>query len=294
VTLDALPATLWEGRAIAHWRAQWRVPELRVFDRIDSTNDVVRALAAAGAPAGSVVLAEVQTAGRGRFGRRWQAAAGSSLLLSVLLRPHARVGDVPGTIPLRTGLAAADAIEVAIGVRISLKWPNDLVIDGAGKLGGVLCEAVTAGDTWSIVAGIGINVRQRRDDWPPELRDSAISLDAASGAATDRAQLAAALIDHLRPLFATPLAPLSAAELERFRSRDVLAGRTVVVEDEGAGKIGPSAAGVTPSHRVGTSVGIAPDGALLLRTSSGTERITTGTVRIACEPGQRSGLTSYP
>jgi BirA family transcriptional regulator, biotin operon repressor / biotin---[acetyl-CoA-carboxylase] ligase len=292
VTNDALPATLWEGRSVSYWLEQWRVPDLHVFGRTGSTNDVARALATGGAPAGGIVLAELQTAGRGRFGRRWEAAPGSSLLLSCLLRPRSLRDAVPGTIPLRVGLAAAAAIGAVTGTHVALKWPNDIVLAGAGKLGGILCEAVAAGNSWSVVAGIGINLRQRSDDWPPELRGMATSLDVATGATTDRAQLATALIERLRPLFTAPLAPLSAAELDAFSSRDALAGRAIVVDEEGKGSSlpGASAAG----QRAGISAGIAPDGALLLRTTGGIERMTTGTVRICHEPGQRSDATTYP
>jgi BirA family biotin operon repressor/biotin-[acetyl-CoA-carboxylase] ligase len=285
VTEPALPATVWEGQPIAYWQQHWRVPALHVFTVVGSTNDVARALAAQEAAAGTIVLAERQTAGRGQHGRRWLAPAASSLLLSCLLRPHAESDAVPGTIPLRVGLAAAVAIETATGMHVALKWPNDLVRPAVGKLGGILCEAGTTGDRWSVVAGIGINVRER--EWPAELRGSATSLDEAAGVATDRARLAGVLIEALRPLFTAPFDLLSAGELAAFREHDALVGNTVIVEEFAGATDARS-----PRQRTGTSAGIAPDGALLLRTDSGIERITTGTVRSA-EDGQRSTPT-YP
>jgi BirA family biotin operon repressor/biotin-[acetyl-CoA-carboxylase] ligase len=287
VTESALSATLWEGHPVAYWQQDWHVPALHVFTVVGSTNDVARTLAAQDAAAGTIVLAERQTAGRGRHGRRWLAPEASSLLLSCLLRPHAESDAVPGTIPLRVGLAAAVAIETATGVHVALKWPNDLVRPGAGKLGGVLCEAATTGDDhWSVVAGIGINVRPR--EWPAELRGIATSLDEAAGVPTDRARLAGALVDGLRPLFTAPFDLLSAGELAAFRVRDALADNTVIVEEVAGTSETRSA-----RQRTGTSAGIAPDGALLLRTDSGIERITTGTVRVSHEPGPRSTPT-YP
>jgi BirA family transcriptional regulator, biotin operon repressor / biotin---[acetyl-CoA-carboxylase] ligase len=292
VTHDASPAALWQGRSVARWLEQWRIPELRVYDRVGSTNDVARERAAGGAHAGTVVLAELQTAGRGRFGRRWEAAPGAALLLSCLLRPRNAGDAVPGTTPLRVGIAVAAAIESVTGTRVSLKWPNDIVLSGAGKVGGILCEAVTTGDKWCVVVGIGINVRQ--DAWPRELDGSATSLDVASGVATDRARLAGALIDRLRPLFTAPLAPLDDAELDAFRSRDALAGKLVIADEEGASKGGSMGGTAAGRRHCGTGDGIAPDGALLLRTDRGTVRITTGTVRIVHEPGERSTMTAYP
>ena len=284
----ASPATLWEGRDVGYWVEHWDIPALHVFTVVGSTNDVARTLATEGAPAGTIVLAEQQTAGRGRFGRRWQAPAASSLLLSCLLRPRADGDAVPATIPLRVGLAAALAIEAATGTYATLKWPNDLVLPGAGKLAGILCEAITTGNHWSVVAGVGINVRSR--DWPPELRGQATSLDDVAGVTTDRAHLAGALIARLRPLFTAPLSLLSASELDAFRARDALAGRNVVVEDEAMGK----AAAHGSAQHSGVSAGIAPDGALLIRTAATIERVTTGTVRIADEHGRRSTAAAYP
>jgi BirA family biotin operon repressor/biotin-[acetyl-CoA-carboxylase] ligase len=197
VTDAAIPATVWEARSLAYWLEQWRIPELHVFTVIGSTNDIAWARAADGAPAGTVVLAEGQTAGRGRFGRRWDAPPGSSVLLSCVLRPRSAHDAVPGTIPLRVGMAAAAAIETVTNAQIALKWPNDLFVPGAGKLGGILCEAVMTGYSWSVVAGVGINLRER--EWPPELRGAATSLDAVSGVATDRAALVGALVDRRVP-----------------------------------------------------------------------------------------------
>jgi BirA family transcriptional regulator, biotin operon repressor / biotin---[acetyl-CoA-carboxylase] ligase len=278
------PAAQWEGRPVAFWRERWHVPELLVFERAGSTNDIVRDLAATAAPAGTTVIADLQTAGRGRFGRRWEAPAASSLLLSCLLRPAVGSDVAPGTVPLRVGLAAAQAVQTITGLHAALKWPNDIVAPGGGKLGGVLCEAVTTGTSWCVVAGIGINVRQSEYDWPLALRGLATSLDAVTGARVDRAALAAALLDRLRPLFEAPATCLTRAELDAFADRDVLNGEEIVV-------IADEERAETPM--CGVAAGIAPDGALVLRTAGGEERITSGTIRLADDHRQRTD-PEYP
>lgn len=140
------------------------------LDAVDSTQNVARELAAEGAPHGTVVRAERQTAGRGRMGRRWEAEAGDALLFSIVLRPQPDAPIVLRDAPLVT-LGAAAGMAAALGV--SVKWPNDLVVDAPGapgwrKLGGLLGELETEGGAVRhIVLGVGLNVRQRA--FPPEL-----------------------------------------------------------------------------------------------------------------------------
>jgi len=148
------------GRAPA---TAW-TPALRTLAEVDSTNRYLREAALQGAPAGLAVRADHQRAGRGRMGRTWEAPPGSSLLLSVLLRPVLAVADLH-LCPLLVALSAADACGALCGVDPALKWPNDLVVDDR-KLAGVLAEVLEPcpggrpGST-AMVVGIGLNVR-----WP--------------------------------------------------------------------------------------------------------------------------------
>jgi len=254
-----LPAERWEGASTAEWRAAWNVPALYLYRRVGSTNDVARRLAEHGAPPGTVVLADEQTAGRGRAGRTWLAPPGRALLLSILLRPGARA---PLAAPLLAGLATARAIERTTGVRTGIKWPNDIVVEGK-KLAGILCETAAGPGPDYLVVGIGINVLQEEDDWPPELRAHATSLRLLTGRAIPRGPLAGALIAETRALVGdTPaLTPALRRELE---ARDTLRGRPVLVDGRPAG----------------TALGITGEGALLVRTPAGTTaRIRSGTVR---------------
>lgn len=124
-----------------------------LYGRVGSTTDVLRQLAAMGAPDGTAVAAEEQTAGRGRHGRRWEAARGSALLTSVLLRSGRSAGSL---LPLVVGVAAVDAVTSSGGPAVRLKWPNDLLWQGR-KAGGILVEGTAAG--WALV-GVGLNVRR--------------------------------------------------------------------------------------------------------------------------------------
>lgn len=259
----AIDAERWHGQPPAAWREQWDIPELRVFRSVGSTNDVARAMAEAGAASGSVVLADEQTRGRGRRGRGWTAPPGQGLLLSIVLRP--REPAAAGVLPLRVGLATARAVEEASGVRVGIKWPNDLLAAGR-KLGGVLCEAAVEGTGSAfVVAGIGLNLLQRDDDWPPELRGTATSLAAEGDAPPDVPALASRVISEVCMAAESGGPRLHETEIRDLARRDVLRGREVTVDGRPAGR----------------ASGIGPDGALLLEAGGATRRIITGTVRPA-------------
>ena len=137
--------------------------------RIDSTNVRARELAAGGAPHGTVVTAAEQTAGRGRQGRVWVAPAGRALLCSVVVR------DPPRLLPLATGVAVADTVSEVTGEegRATVKWPNDVWLDGR-KVAGILVEGRPQ-EGWAVI-GIGLNVALREQEFPPDLRDFATTL----------------------------------------------------------------------------------------------------------------------
>jgi BirA family transcriptional regulator, biotin operon repressor / biotin---[acetyl-CoA-carboxylase] ligase len=176
----------------AMWGGAW---DIHWLQEVDSTNTVVRDKARTGAPAGLVVVAEHQTAGRGRLDRRWESPPGANLLASILLRPDCGAGDVhlcSGAV----ALAAADACRDLAGAEPVLKWPNDLLLGGA-KLAGVLAEAEFAGeDLQAVVVGIGVNVA-----WPGPSGAGGTCLDDVAGAApsVDRRALLSALLGALEP-----------------------------------------------------------------------------------------------
>ena len=165
--------------------------EVRVLPEVGSTNDYLKEAAREGAPEGLAVLAERQTAGKGRLGRSFQSPAGLGLWMSVLLRPTCPPERLPPVTAL-TAAACAGAIREVRGAEVGVKWPNDLVLDGR-KLCGILTELESGGEGLALVIGIGLNVSQRREDFPPELRETAGSLAMLTGREVPREALAGAI-----------------------------------------------------------------------------------------------------
>lgn len=254
----------WEGEPVQVWERLWGVPRLEVYRTISSTNDRVRELAEEGAPSFTAVLAEEQSAGRGRSGRSWHAPRESSLLVSFLLPSPDE--NARALTPLVVGIVVARAVEdVGVGPA-TLKWPNDVWLVGR-KVAGILCEAGWGAGfdpSRQVVAGIGINVRQREEDFPPVLRDGAISLEMAGQTSVRRAELAGRLVTRTRELFSPAPSRLEGELAGEIRSRDALRGRPVVLEN-----------GVR-----GRAAGVAPDGALVVETVAGPRRVTAGSVRV--------------
>jgi BirA family transcriptional regulator, biotin operon repressor / biotin---[acetyl-CoA-carboxylase] ligase len=264
---ESVPAARWEGATAEVLANRWGLPAVHLYARIGSTNDAARALALAGAPHGTVVLAEEQTAGRGRGGRAWSSAAGMGIWMSLVARPAAL--PAPGLAPILVGLAAADALDVYVRPAMTqVKWPNDLWIGGR-KFAGILCEALwERAGTGSVVAGIGINVLHAPDDFPPEVRTTATSIRIAAGWSPPRAEVAGAVAAAVARALSRAPEHLSGASLDALRRRDPLEGRSVHVS--GAESL------------TGTAIGVNPAGALLVRTGDGRLRaVTAGSVRLA-------------
>lgn len=172
--------------------------DFRVLSETDSTNSACRRLALEGAPDGTVVLADCQTAGRGRRGRSFQSPAGKGLFFSILWRPDCAPEQL---LPLTalSAVAVCRAIRQVCGAQAQIKWPNDLVLSGR-KLAGILTEMALEGESGHVshvVVGIGVNVHQRLTDFDGEVAQIATSLDLALGGSVCRAQLAAALLEEM-------------------------------------------------------------------------------------------------
>ena len=203
--------------------------DLVLCTEVPSTNQLARSLAEQGAPAGTVVAADMQTAGRGRRGRTFDSPSGAGLYMSIILRPENWRGDI-GLITSCTAVAVAHAIERLYPVHVGIKWVNDLYIDNH-KVCGILTEADTAletGEVRSVILGIGINTARR--SFPPELRSVATSLEEASGLRISRGQLMAEVLNELESAL---LLMETGAFLEESRRRSVLLGRVVTVQENG-------------------------------------------------------------
>lgn len=168
---DRLEPELWTWQLET---AQLGRGEIRYEQEMSSTNTVLKQMAVAGAPAGSLCLCETQSAGKGRLGRKWESPVGAGLWQSVLLRPSLTPADAP-LITLATAVAMAQAVEETCGLSVRIKWPNDLIYQGR-KLVGILLEAIGDMDHLeSVVVGVGLNVR--RGAYPPELAEKAAALE---------------------------------------------------------------------------------------------------------------------
>lgn len=236
--------------------------------RTGSTNDVVAALAQAGADEGTVVVAEAQTAGRGRQGRTWFSPAGAGLYVSLLLRPvlaEAAHENRRALITLAAGVAVASAIRTTTGLPAAIKWPNDVVIDRR-KLAGILVEAVNYGGMRGfVVLGVGVNLQQAA--FPTDLAARATSIEAETGRPADRAQI-----------FGEMMASLA----ERYR--DLLAGRFDAILSDWRRLASPMWSSViewdSPSGVLrGRVEAIDETGALIVRVGDHLERVIAGEVR---------------
>jgi BirA family biotin operon repressor/biotin-[acetyl-CoA-carboxylase] ligase len=246
--------------------------DVRVFRETTSTNDVVERLARDGVPEGVVVFAESQTRGRGRMNRRWESSPGNGLWFSTLLRPRVQpVGATRITIAAATSLVRA--IRHCTQIESEIKWPNDVLIRGR-KVAGILIELAAELDTIRhVVLGVGVNVNQRAEEFPPELRSIATSLAREAGGAVDRAVLAARILEELEADYARVCRGRFeelAAEWERHCTT---LGRAVKIQVGG---------------RIiqGRAEALDPEGALLVRTQHGNlERVLGGDVTVVKGPG---------
>jgi BirA family biotin operon repressor/biotin-[acetyl-CoA-carboxylase] ligase len=212
-------------------------------------------------PEGAVAVAEHQTAGRGRDGRRWEDEPAEALLSSVLLRPAA--GCQVAQLSLVCALAVAEVVEAAVGVEAGIKWPNDVLVAGS-KVAGILLEARSG----CVVCGLGLNVNQAAAGLPRDARSPVASMRTLTGDVHDRAELLSALLVRLETGYDAwrreGLAPL----LPGLERRDVLRGSQVVVGDAS-----------------GVADGFAPDGRLRLRSPDG-DVVLVGSGEVTLEEGR--------
>ena len=258
---DELPLDFAEALARARPRLGSLASDVLYFTSIGSTNDVATTIAGKGDREGAVVVADTQTAGRGRRGRTWFSPPASGLYVSVVLAPgRARVEPDRAVtlLTLAAGAALAEAVERTAGLRPDIKWPNDLLV-GRRKLAGILAESLGRG---ACILGYGINVGPM--SYPPELAGRATSLETELGRFIDRA-----------PLFAETLAALAS------RYDDLLAGRFDAILDawrlRAPSSTGARVAWDTPmGRRSGVTAGIDDRGALLVQADERVERIMAG------------------
>ena len=244
------------------WKAHFQF-----FPSIGSTNDHLRTLARAGAPEGTVLVADCQTGGRGRRGRSFHSPEGAGIYMSILLRPNCLPAELLH-LTCAAGTAMCDAVEAAAGFRPGIKWTNDLVF-GKRKLGGILTELgfTPQGGVDYAIIGIGINCCQTGQDFPEDIRAIAGSLAMAADREIERAKVAAAMMDALH-IMANRLLTEKTQILNRYR-RDCITVNQEVVLVRGEEK------------RYGFALDIDEEGALVVRFSDGsTESVSSGEISV--------------
>ncbi len=238
---------------------------LHWYEELGSTSDRAKELADEGADPGTVVVAETQTAGRGRRGRVWASPPRRNLYFSVILRPELPPARAP-ELTLVASVALCDALRQA-GVQAGIKWPNDLLVSGR-KIAGILTELAAEPDRvhW-VVVGAGVNVNARAEDFPEELRAAATSVLLERGQAAPRALFAAACFTALEEWLDRHAEDGFGPVRDAWRERSVTLGREVIVEADGR-------------EIAGTAEDIDESGALLVRSRAGVERILSGDVTL--------------
>ncbi len=208
-----------------------------------STNALAKDLSLSGEKEGTVIISEEQTQGKGTKGRSWYSARKKGLYLSVILYPSSP--DI-SLLSLMTGLAASDAIFSSLDIKISLKWPNDLVWEGK-KLGGILCESGYLGNRVNYaILGMGLNVNHERGDFPEEIRQQAVSLKLITEKDIDEEQLLGNLWQMLNHWYGQFLLERREGIVNAFQEKSVLElGREVTVDMDGE-KISGIYRGINP------------------------------------------------
>jgi len=243
------------------------VREILLFETIDSTNRVALEMARAGIPSGVLILAEAQTAGRGRQGRAWFSSAGS-LAFSLFLTPGQATQTFP-LVSLAAAIAVVSATEKVTRLATSIKWPNDVLLAGK-KIAGILLESAGHGDPYpSLALGVGMNVNT--DDFPPALRETATSLSAICGRRVDRNALLCDFLVAFAEGYEQVQRRRTFPLLQRVRAACSTLGQRIRIDAPG---------------RIfeGWAETIEPDGALRLRMGDGSRRaIRAGEVTLLRE-----------
>ena len=231
-------------------------------ESLGSTNDLAARRAERGAPEGLVVAANAQESGRGRFGRSWASPPGAGIYTSVVLRPSVAAAAL---LTITAGVALTDGVRAATGFEPSLKWPNDLVMDGR-KLAGILAEGrLSESGEGFVILGFGINVSPAA--YPPDVAARATSIETELGRPADRNLLLVECLAALASRYAELRSGRGAAILDAWRARAAMTLRRTVEWD------------VDARPQRGIARDIDDTGALLVDTPGGVARIVSGEVR---------------
>ncbi len=235
------------------------VSKLNHYLTLSSTNETLKEMAEAGAPEGTVVIAEEQTRGKGRLGRSWSSPRGRGIWFSTLLKPSVSPRETP-VFTLLAAVAVMRALHAALPrLAAGIKWPNDILIQGR-KACGILTELKAEADRLHyLVIGIGLNVNQEAADFPPGLEGVATSLYLECGEVLKRLPLAVSMLQSLDDLYGAYRTAGFGPLLEEWKAKNITLGRRVNVS-------------LPAGHLAGTAVEISAEGALIIQTEDGKSR----------------------
>ncbi|MCK4607154.1 MAG: biotin--[acetyl-CoA-carboxylase] ligase [candidate division Zixibacteria bacterium] len=236
------------------------------YRSVKSTNDLAERAAADGAPQGTVIVAEEQTQGRGRFGRVWRSPPGSGVYMSIILRPHFQPGRAPA-VSIITALALAETLEVLVPGKVRIKWPNDVLVSRK-KVAGILTELTADQNRIEhLIVGVGINVNQKTGDFPEELRGMATSLRRSTGKKQRRVELLQRFLVNFEREYQRYQRSFLKPSRERLRRYSSLIGHDVNLA-------------VGKRITSGRAVDIDDNGCLVIETATGLKAISSGEVTV--------------
>lgn len=250
------PTKISESTIVPYLETKWVGASVKAFDEVESTQQIAHQLARDGASSGTLVVADHQTGGKGRMGRKWHSPAGTGIWMSLILRPDIPLSATP-QLTLLTSVAVLKGIYKACSIEAGIKWPNDLLI-GKKKLAGILTELNAETDRINyVIIGIGINVNQKGDDYPKELRDIATSLCLEQGTPVKRNELIVHILKEWEDLYHIYLNHGFSPIKTLWEANAISIGQPIVART------------LQGSYQ-GTAKGITEEGVLLLEDSAGT------------------------
>lgn len=245
------------------------------FGKIGSTNSHLLKLGEEGFPEGTVVVADEQTAGRGRFGRNWEAEPQANLLFSLLLRPRFLEQDELFILTFAAAVSVVEAIEEVTHLQPQLKWPNDVLLDGK-KVAGILLETSFDSNRLShVVLGIGLNVNQR--EFSEAISNDAISLSLSAGKKYDRDELLFTILNDFSMIYESLQKRDFYSIMKKWRDSSIMYGKRISVNLAG-------------NVLEGICEEITDDGALVVRTDDGIKKFTAGEVTILSKESFKGGI----
>jgi len=238
--------------------------EIHIFNETDSTNIQAFRIAEGGAAEGSIIIAESQTGGKGRLGRKWISPSGKNLYLSMIIRPQIPVINAP-RLTIVTAAALSETLD-SIGVSAhKIKWPNDMLFDGK-KLSGILAEMKGDGSTINfIIIGVGVNINSTADNYPDEIKDSVISLKEITGSEVDRIKFLNSFLLHFEKNYLDFLQGRFPEIIDKWIIKSEIINQKINVTDYN-------------NTFTGIVTGITPDGNLILKTGNGTCYVSSGDI----------------